>query len=179
MQLYLMRHGQTNYNLLGLCNDDPRVDVHLTDTGRQQAAAAAESLRTLPLDHILVSELPRTRQTAEIVNRYHDASIATVAALNDIRSGFEGRPVADYFAAVGDDRFNLRPDNGESLRDYQARVLPVLDWLRRQPWQCVLVVAHEETLRVLVAALRGLSPADLQILHFRNCETLRFDLETA
>ena len=37
MKLYCMRHGETDYNRLGLCNDDPAVDVCLTDTGILQA----------------------------------------------------------------------------------------------------------------------------------------------
>ncbi len=177
MKLYLMRHGQTNYNLLQLCNDNPQVDVHLTEVGIAQAQNAAESLREIPLQHILISELPRTRQTAEIINQHHQVPIDVVPALNDIRSGFEGRPVADYFAAIGADRFNLRPKGGESLRDYQTRVLPVLDGLRQQSWTCILIVAHEETLRVLAAALRGLSASEMLALHFGNCETLRFELD--
>lgn len=177
MQLYLMRHGQTNYNLLELCNNDPRVDVHLSETGIQQAQSAAAALRNVLLDRILISELPRTLQTAEIINQHHQAPIKVVPALNDIRSGFEGRPVADYFAAIGADRFNNRPSSGESLRDYQTRVLPVLDWLCQQPWTGVLIVAHEETLRILVAALRGLSLDELLALHFGNCETLHFELD--
>lgn len=176
MQLLLMRHGQTSYNLLGLCNDDPRVDVQLSETGIAQANAAAETLRLEKIEQILVSALPRTRQTAELINRYHQVPVQTQRLLNDIRSGFEGRPVADYFAAVGHDRYNLRPPGGESLHDYQARVLPVLDWLRAQPWNCVLVVAHEETLRVLVGALRGLSQEQLLAQHFENCQCLRFNL---
>lgn len=38
MNLWVMRHSQTNYNLPGFCNDDPRDDAHLTALGRQQAA---------------------------------------------------------------------------------------------------------------------------------------------
>ena len=177
MQLYLMRHGQTNYNLLELCNNDPRIDVHLTETGKQQVQRVAVTLREVSLDRILVSELPRTRQTADIINQYHQVPIEAVPALNDIRTGYEGRPVAEYFATIGTDRFNVRPEGGESVRDYQARVLPVLDWLCQQPWTSVLIVAHEETLRVLVGALRGLSPEELLALHFGNCETLHFELD--
>ncbi len=36
MKTYFMRHGQTNYNVLGLCNDDPARPVHLTDLGIEQ-----------------------------------------------------------------------------------------------------------------------------------------------
>ena len=175
MRLYLMRHGQTDYNVRGLCNDDPNQGVRLTALGVAQATAAAEDLRDAPLDQIVVSELPRTYQTAEIVNRYHQVLIVVRAELNDIRSGFEGRPVADYFAAVGAERLSLRPPGGESMRDYQARVLPVLDWLRRQPWNTVLIVAHEETLRVLVAALRGLTAEQMLALKFGNCEIVKFE----
>ncbi len=39
MNLYLARHGRTNYNDLGLCNADPTVDVHLTALGIEQAKA--------------------------------------------------------------------------------------------------------------------------------------------
>lgn len=171
-----MRHGQTAYNLLGLCNDDPRDDVHLTELGISQAETAAEALKTTALEHIFVSELPRTHQTAEIVNRHHDVPITAHPDLNDIRSGFNNRPVAEYFAATGHDRLHLRVNGGESLLDYKARVLPFLDRLRGQPWQQVLVVAHEETLRVFAAYFRGLPDEALPGLVFGNCEILSFEL---
>ncbi|MCG6968894.1 MAG: histidine phosphatase family protein, partial [Gammaproteobacteria bacterium] len=60
MNLYVLRHAQTNYNLLGLCNDDPDDDVHLTATGIKQAEAAAKHLAEVPLSQIYVSELKRT-----------------------------------------------------------------------------------------------------------------------
>ena len=82
MNLYVMRHGRTNYNELGLCNDDPTADVHLNDIGQQQAQAAAEQLRDVALDRIIVSPLPRTRQTAEFVNQYHHAPIEVHPAIN-------------------------------------------------------------------------------------------------
>jgi probable phosphoglycerate mutase len=179
MQLYLMRHGETNYNRLGLCNDDPRQDVHLTATGIRQAEAAGQRLARTALGHIVVSELPRTRQTAEIVRGDRNIPITVNPALNDIRSGFDSLPVADYFAATGHDRLHLRANGGESLLDYQARVLPVLGWLARQNWASVLVVAHEETLRVLVAHLRGLDNEAMLNLHFGNCEVVHFRYQTS
>ncbi len=174
-----MRHGETNYNLRGLCNDDPRDDVHLTDTGRRQAELAAEQLRHVRLEHVFVSELPRTRETAAIVNRHHGAPLTVRAALNDIRSGFNGRPVAEYFAATGHDRLHLRVNGGESLLDYQARVLPFLAELQARSERSVLAVAHEETLRVLVAHLRGLPAAEMLGLHFGNCQIVTFTLAPA
>ena len=81
MKLYLARHGRTNYNDLGLCNADPAVDVHLTPSGVAQAGALAEKLKLVPLDHIFASELNRTQQTAEIINKFHNLEIEIDARL--------------------------------------------------------------------------------------------------
>lgn len=176
MRLYFMRHGQTNYNLLGLCNSDPTRDVHLTDTGRQQAIQAAEQLKTAGLDLILVSELPRTRQTAELINRYHQAEIRVHPAINDIRTGCEDRPVAEYQASIATDRLRGKVNDGESLLDYKQRVMGFLLWLQQQTSQSVLVVAHEETLRVVTAWFEHLPDEAMPDLHFANCQILNYIL---
>ena len=98
MKLLFMRHGQTNYNVLGLCNDEPSQDVYLTELGKQQAYKVAEQIKDEKIDAIVVTELPRTRQTAEIINLDHHAPIITQPLLNDIRTGMDGQPVSEYFA---------------------------------------------------------------------------------
>lgn len=171
MNFYCMRHGRTNYNDLGLCNDDPARDVYLTETGIAQAETAAQQLRHVALSRILVSPLPRTRQTAEIVNRYHAVPIEVHDDLADIRSGFESQPVADYFAAIDHDPLRVRINGGESLLDHKQRVLRFIDWLRVQQDETLLVVAHEETLRVFIAYFEGgIEDARLRDIHVGNCE---------
>jgi alpha-ribazole phosphatase len=177
MKLYCLRHGETQYNRLGLCNDDPGRDVHLTPEGIRQAEAAAERLKAAPIERIITSELPRTRQTADIINCYHQAPVESNAALNDIRSGFESRPVADYFAATGHDRLHTRVNGGESLLDYKQRVSGFIDWLALQPEETLLVVAHEETLRVFTLYFRPLPDAAMLDLHYGNCALIEFTLE--
>lgn len=176
MHTLFMRHGQTNYNLLGLCNDDPTVDVHLSPQGIVQAELAAEKLKDYPLQLIVTSELPRTQQTAAIINRYHRVPQHTQPLLNDIRSGFDSKPVSEYFAATATDPLNIAINGGESLLQHQARVLPYLDWLRRQPYAAVLTVAHEETLRVFYACFNGIDATQLRALHFDNCEFFEYTL---
>ena len=177
MNVYVMRHGRTNYNDLGLCNDDPNTDVHLNDLGKMQAQAAAERLRDVTLGRIFVSPLPRTRQTAEFINRYHDAPIDVHTDIADIRSGFDGKAVEDYFSAIAHDPLNARVNGGESLLDHKQRVLRFIRWLQRQPQETILVVAHEETLRVFVAYFEGNVPDErLRELHIGNCEYRRYRL---
>ena len=166
-----MRHGHTNYNELGLCNDDPNVDVFLDDVGQRQAQSAAKQLRHVDFDRIIVSPLPRTRQTAEIVNRYHDAPIEVHPDIADIRSGFDGKAVSKYFAAIAHDPLNARVNGGESVLDHKRRVVDFISWLQTQPQQNILVVAHEETLRVFVACFEGDVPDErLRDIHIGNCE---------
>ena len=171
MNLYIMRHGRTNYNELGLCNDDPSVDVHLNEIGKQQAQAAAEQLREVVLDRIIVSPLPRTRQTAEFVNQYHQASIEVHPDIVDICTGFNGKAVGEYFAAIAHDPLNARTKVGESLLDHKQRVSGFIHWLQGQPQENILVVAHEETVRVFVAHFEGNVPDEqLRDIHIDNCE---------
>ena len=68
MKLYLARHAETNYNIAKLANADPNIDVHLTEHGIEQAENLAELLKDVDYDIVYISELPRTRQTAEIIN---------------------------------------------------------------------------------------------------------------
>ena len=171
MKLYVMRHGRTNYNDLGLCNDDPSVDVHLNAIGQQQAQLAAERLRDVRLDRIIVSPLPRTRQTAEIINQYHHAPIEVHAQIADIRSGFDGQTVEAYFTAIAHDPLHARVNGGESLLDHKQRIVEFIHWLQTQPEENILIVAHEETLRVFVAYYEGNIPDKrLRDIHIGNCE---------
>jgi len=176
MQVYFMRHGQTNFNLQQLCNDDPSQPAFLTETGKQQALQAAEVLRHAPLERIIVSQLPRTRQTAEIINQHHQVGIEISALINDIRSGFDGQPVQEYMAAIAHDRLHAGINGGESLLQHKQRVLQFIDWLKQQPNDCLLVIAHEETLRVFKAWFETLDDQTMIDLAFGNCEIINYTL---
>jgi broad specificity phosphatase PhoE len=169
MRLFCLRHGRTNYNDLGLCNGDPSKPVHLTNEGLRQAEAAASTLRGTPLACLFVSELPRTRETADIINRHHCVPIVVAPALNDIRSGCEGRPVTEYQAAIADDPVHARVGDGESLHAYRRRVDGFLDWLLDRPHAAVGLVVHEETMRVIHGRFMGLDDGALPALRFANC----------
>ncbi len=176
MNLFCLRHGETNYNQLRLCNDDPRVDVHLTPRGIEQAQAAALALADEAIARIFVSPLPRTRQTAEIINRAHQAPIEVHTAIHDWRTGLDGKPVAELYERIAGDPWHTRIEGGETLFEHKQRVLGFIAWLRAQPPAPTLVIAHEETMRVFCAHLRGLSDQDMLALHFGNAEILTFTL---
>jgi len=166
-----MRHGRTDYNERALCNDDAGTPVSLNKTGEQQAQLAAEKLRSAKIDRIIVSPLPRTQQTAVIVNQFHQAPIEINAQIADIRTGFNDLPVDDYFAAIAHDPLHARVNGGESLMDHKQRILDFIAWLTQQPEDNILVVAHEETLRVFIAYFEGgVENHQLRDLKIQNCE---------
>lgn len=169
MRVIGLRHGQSEYNLLGLCNDDDSRRVDLTPDGCAQAEAAAKMLRNASVSQIFCSPLLRARRTAAIVGEQLGLDAVVDERLGDIRSGFDGRPVADYLDAIAADPVGARVNDGESLRDYRHRVDGFLDWLATLSSDCVLLVVHEETLRILDARFNQKPLADVAGKAFANC----------
>ncbi len=177
MKVHCMRHGQSEYNLLGLCNDDPGRDVPLTKLGQRQAQWAADKVFAHPIERIYCSQLPRARQTAAIVGERNRLPVEPRPELNDIRSGCDGKPVDTYFRAIEQDPMNTRVGEGETLKEHKKRIRKFIKWLKQQPYDEVLIVAHEETLRVFAAYAKHLGDARMLKLNFGNCEVFSFTLE--
>lgn len=174
MKAYFVRHGQTNYNLRCLCNDDPTKDVHLTTLGIDQAAIVAEKLRYTPLESILVSELPRTKETAEIINRYHNLPITLDRRINDRKTGFEGKPDTEFFAAIdkSTDPFGARFNGEESFQEEKQRVYSFLEDIKQENYEHALIVTHSEILKIIKGYFKNLSDKDMWNTHFDNCDIL-------
>src|ERR1700722_4695648 len=61
--LWIVRHGESTWNIAGLCQGH-NDEAELTERGLRQAAAAAESFRGREIRAIYSSDLRRARQTA-------------------------------------------------------------------------------------------------------------------
>lgn len=177
MRVYAVRHGQSGFNLQHLCNDDPaRPGGDLTALGRAQAGAAAQHLSGAAVDVVYCSRLPRARQTAELIAERLALPVRVDARLNDIRSGCDGRPVAEYMAAIAADPLRRRAAPGaETLLEHQTRVAGFLHWLAGQSHAGAVLVAHEETLRVFLAHAEGLSLAEVVGRPFANGAIYAFE----
>ena len=68
-RLYIVRHGETEYNAKGICQGQ-KLDVGLTDTGRQQAKIAAAKLENFPVGAIYTSPMRRAFETAQIIGHH-------------------------------------------------------------------------------------------------------------
>ncbi len=142
MKIYLVRHGLTNYNELGLSNSDPSKDVHLTKKGIEQAKRLSKKLEKIDFDVIFISELKRTKQTAEIINLHHKIPLKVDARLNDVKTGFEDVHYLVYHEALDsvDNRWTVRFNDGESQEDLKKRVESFIQELTQKKYKTVLIV---------------------------------------
>lgn len=174
MKLTIVRHGQTNYNVLGLLNSDPAVDVFLTEVGVDEAKRTAEQLRDEPFDAIFISELPRTKQTAEYINKYHNLHLVADKRLDDIDTGFEGEHHSVYHAErdTAPDPFTYRHGNSESSEDVYNRVQSFLDDLKKTEFRNILIVTSRHNFRHFRNIIDHLDPRESLKHDIPNVEIL-------
>ena len=88
MKLYLIRHGQTDWNVAGKiqgCHDIP-----LNETGRKQAQYLAEGMRNRPVTHIYSSPQIRALETARAIAASQGVEVTTLPGLREVEFGGGG-----------------------------------------------------------------------------------------
>lgn len=99
LQLYLIRHGETNWSLSG--QHTGRTDIPLTEHGEQQARALTLVLRDIPFTHVFTSPRQRARQTCEL---------SGLVALAEIEPDLDEWDYGDYEKLRSDDIYKQRPE---------------------------------------------------------------------
>ena len=180
MKIYAVRHGQTNYNVRNLCNNDPSKDVHLTELGLSQANSVAEKLDNHhKFEVIFISELPRTRQTAEIINRNHSVEVIVDSRINDRATGFDSKPASEFFVAVdaAPDPLAAKFNDGESFLEEKKRVFEFLDEVTSKDYKSILIVSHTEIMTIIYGYFHKLSDLDMwEMEEFANSEVVEFEV---
>ena len=178
IKVIIARHAETNYNKLGLVNYDPNVNVYLTEDGIKQAEELAKKLKNKAIDIIIVSDLNRTRQTADIINQYHNINIVSDSRINDIINGFEGETVDKYHEArdSAPDRINVRFNGGESIIDCNNRTSDFLNDLKNRSEKNVLVVSSNNNMKQIQIIINNLPIEEILNMHIKNASFFEFIL---
>jgi probable phosphoglycerate mutase len=114
-ELWLVRHGQTDWNLQGRYQG--HYDIPLNPVGLAQASCLAEKLVEERFDAIYSSDLLRARVTAETVAERLGMNAIPLAALREINQGdWQGRYLADVRAEFGEPN----PNAGEEMLHERA-----------------------------------------------------------
>ncbi|MET0692084.1 MAG: histidine phosphatase family protein, partial [Candidatus Binatia bacterium] len=85
MQIILVRHGATDWNLQGRCQGSS--DRNLSEVGVRQAEQIAERLSNEGVDAVYSSGLQRARQTAERISHPHNLPVLIDDAVRELDHG--------------------------------------------------------------------------------------------
>lgn len=179
-KLYLLRHGQTEFNVKKLVQG--RCDSPLTDLGRKQAGMAAAWLKSHDVvpDKVVSSPLGRAMDTAQLVATEllgPDAAVESCEGIIERCYGtFEEGPHDALPTDVWDPGEDLVPFGGEGSQALQARMVDTLtNLMGAEGIETLLAVSHGSASRQFIkaAAPEGFKlPAKLP-----NCAIMIFDFD--
>jgi probable phosphoglycerate mutase len=163
--LWLVRHGESGWNVARRIQGQSPAAPGLTATGRSQAAEAARELarRAPRADLIVASDLARAAETAEIIAARLGLPVEFDPGLREQSLGaLEGRQAFVAAGADGDDLLNAfwegpfrTPPGGESVAGMYDRVHRALNRITAaHPGADLIVVTHGGPVRVAAAAHR-------------------------
>jgi broad specificity phosphatase PhoE len=154
--LYLIRHGQTDWNIEGRWQG--HADVPLNNRGREQAAQIASSLAGVGLKAIYSSDLIRASDTAEALASTTGLTVRYDKRLREIHQGeWQGLLVTEIQARYGE-QFHRRRENpltvappgGETVLQVRERVVSAVEDIgRKHPFERVALVSHGFALAVI------------------------------
>ena len=177
MNLYVIRHGQTDINKKHYYNC--RNDEDINQTGIAQAEAAGREVAGLPIDVILCSPLIRTRHTCELINVNHLPVIIEDDLIERDGGVITNTPMESYDRNKYYNYYETDiPEGMESLPVLFERVHGLLDRiLTAYPNKNVLLVTHGSVSRAIKYYFEPL-PEDGMILAtsgMKNCEVVCYE----
>ena len=161
MLIYLMRHGETDWNVLRRMQG--RSDIPLNANGLSQARDAANEMADIPFDRIFSSPLTRARQTAAAVARGRELTVTVEPLLIEMGFGdLEGVPRFEYpeqcEVIFTDPERYVPVGGGETYQALDLRCQALLEeFIPALEGQCqtVLMCSHGGFIKGVVRRLKG------------------------
>ncbi|MBU1557439.1 class I tRNA ligase family protein [Patescibacteria group bacterium] len=161
--IFVMRHGEADNNILNVVSSKSENPHHLTEKGKGQVEGAISGLKEKKIDLIISSPFVRTKETAELVAGglgIDKSEIIFEERIEEVRLGdFEGRKneeYSDYFTDQ-EEKFFKNPINGENLTELKNRVGEFLYEIdKKYSDKNILIVTHEYPAWLLLSVAKGL-----------------------
>lgn len=160
-KIYIIRHGQTDYNLQGIVQGSG-VNSSLNALGQRQASAFFEKYKDIPFDKLYTSSLKRSIESVQgflklgIPHEQH-------AGLNEInwgtREGTRITPEEDaYYHGIlqtwCDGNTHVCIEGGESPELVAERQKPFVNLMLSHPEEeTILICMHGRAMRILLSQL--------------------------
>ncbi|KEI80216.1 alpha-ribazole phosphatase [Clostridium botulinum] len=161
MNIYLIRHGETEYNKRK--NFYGKLDVGLNEKGEKQSYKVGELLKDVKFNKIYISDRKRTRETAERIlerNRFYEKEkniIYKDEKINELDFGiFEGKSYEEIGSLYPKEQEkwekdwkNFAPPKGESAVVFYNRVENFMKHIQKEEDGNYLIVTHGGVIRMI------------------------------
>ena len=175
--IYYVRHGQTDQNKAKILTG--RTDVPINDLGIEQAKQTAEKLKAIKFDVVFCSPLLRARQTADIINKFHNLPIEEDSRIIERDYGdYTQKSTSEIDRQISWNWYECdkKYPNIESPKQIFERVKSFINMLKESyKDKNILVVAHSGVGRLFNVYFNGL-PKDGDLLNssLQNAEVAKF-----
>ena len=150
MKIYLVRHGETDWNLSGKAQG--QSDIPLNSTGENQALSVSKYFSNINIESIYSSSVQRALKTASIISIHHNTDPVINDSFLEIDFGaLDGEPLKDMRTSfplffekwTSDPTSAVFPESKETLKILQSRT-----------WKGLteLVKAHSESDNIIVVS---------------------------
>lgn len=174
-RVYLIRHGETDWNANGRWQGQLAVDLNAT--GREQARKLARVLQPEAIEAIYTSDLSRAEETAQIIGAVLGVQPVRDSRLRELNIGaFQGLTVQEIqqrypqeYAAFLAEPFTYLLPQGESRRLLQERVTAVLrESTTRSDVRRIAIVTHGGVVKMLLSAVCPAKETEFQAMDIPN-----------
>ncbi len=178
-KIYLIRHGETDFNRLGMVQGSG-IDTDLNDLGRKQANAFFEAFKHIPFDNVYTSALKRTHQSVHQFVTELNIPHQILSGLNEISWGYkEGRKASpeedvEYEQilkrwSLGD--LDVAFEGGETplmVLERQKKAIEII--LAQENEKNILICMHGRAMRILLCELLNYPLSEMDsFLHTNLC----------
>ncbi len=190
MKLYLVRHGETQWNKEGRIQG--HSDIPLNEYGKYLAKETARGLSRIPFDLAYTSPLIRAKETAEIILEGRNIKIIPESRIQEIGFGISEGVYLDrskkesksntFRKFFTDTEHYVVPQGGESLLQLSDRVDKFLQELfikKELKDKIILISTHGAALTAMLNRIKG----ERQISQFwkngvpANCAVAEIEIE--
>lgn len=176
MEVLLIRHGQTEWNVLKKVQG--KADVELNEKGIEQATSIKTYLNNQRIDLILCSPLTRAIQTAKIINKERNIPILIDERLSERDFGeFEGMRNTEFnYEAFWSYKKNIQYQKAENIREFFQRIYGFLNDIHlKYKDKRILLVTHGGTSIPVYCYFSGIPDKDTLLgLALNNCEIAKY-----
>ncbi|MBN2241006.1 MAG: histidine phosphatase family protein [Dehalococcoidales bacterium] len=162
-RLLLVRHGETEYNVLHKIQG--HTDIDLNEKGIRQVEKVGERLAGEKIDIVYSSDLTRAVDTARAAINSHDLEIRKTPEIREMDYGLaEGMTYTELkesypsiATSIFDFDLSISFPEGETFMDFVNRGTEFLDdLLSRSEDQTVLIVSHGGMIKAMICHLLGI-----------------------